>query len=739
MSQPAPDASEPSPRVIALVDDDPMWRFLTSTALQGFGWTVEDHDSGQSLIDALPRSAADIILIDAMMPGMDGFQTCEAIRRTPAGARIPILMLTSLEDDDSIRAAYEAGATDFFIKSTHWVLLAERIRHLVRSGRIGRELDLTSDRLARVNTAAGVAAFDFDVVARVLRGSPGSFQVLGLGADRDQISQHELMELLEPQDRLPFLEAVADGVRRRRGIRAEFRLRTPGGELRHVLAEGEPELDVAGHVRLLRGVMRDQTDERRRLQEIERLATRDSLTGLPNRAEFLRRLGLAIEQAAASSTEVHVALFNLDRFTQFNETLGHAAGDELIVEAARRVESAVAQWLRAMGSGSLAADGGACVARLQGDEFAFMIGGLGGPHVVEALVQSVLREIGRACRVDGIDCFMTSSAGLAAYPRHAETPESLLSRADRANREVKARGRNDFAWYLPGLDRGGRHRIQMLSDLHKAVEREEFEVHYQPWVYAPEARVTGLEALVRWRRGGKLVAPGEFIPLAEESGLIIPIGEMVLRQAARALAGWRAQGIDLDCVAVNVPTQHFERDSLLASTREALSLAGLGPGAIELELTETCMVQDFERTLPRLEALIDAGAKLAIDDFGTGYSSLAYLTRLPISKLKVDRAFVNQLGGSRSGEAVCRAIVALGQSLQVQVLAEGVETADQVHALRRLGCQTMQGFLFSRPVPADQIPEAITRAGELAARLLAAEPAPGVTGAPGVRIGQTQS
>jgi diguanylate cyclase (GGDEF)-like protein len=717
--------------VIALVDDDPMWRFLTGSALREIGWTVHDHESGPALLAGLSDLKVDLVLIDAMMPGMDGFATCRAIRASEGGGRLPILMLTGLEDDDSIRAAYEAGASDFFIKSTHWVLLAERIRHLVRLGRIGQELDLSNARLALVNNAARTGAFDFDVIARVLRGSSGSFAVLGLDESREELSQHELIELLEPQDRLPFLEAVADGVRRRRPFRAEFRLRCADGEVRHLVAEGAPEVEADGTVRLLRGLMRDRTDERRRQQEIERLATRDSLTGLPNRTEFLRRVGLAIERAGPRGAEVHVVLFNLDRFTQFNETLGHAAGDELLAETGRRIAAVVSRELDRAGPIGPLPQAGLCIARLPGDEFALMVSDIGEAGFTETLVRSILRELGRAFQVDGIDCFMSASAGLAAWPGHADSAETLLSRADRANREVKARGRNDMAWYQPGLDRGGRHRIQMLSDLHRAVERGEFEVHYQPWVHGPSAHVTGLEALVRWRRDGKLVSPGEFIPLAEESGLIVPIGEWVLRQAAEALAGWRAAGLALECVAVNVPTQHFERESLLATMREVIEACALVPGSIELELTETCMVQDFERTLPRLQALIEAGAKLSIDDFGTGYSSLAYLTRLPISKLKVDRAFVNQLGTSREGEAVCRAIVALGQSLGVQVLAEGVETAAQVRSLRALGCPTMQGFLFARPVPADRIPEAIAAAEARARELAGAElpqPAPAALG-----------
>ena len=725
MTQTANDLPELDVLTVALVDDDPMWRFLTSTALRERGWVVEDFDSGCLLLDRLPTIDADIVLIDAMMPVMDGFATCRELRKHAIGQNLPILMLTSLEDDDSIRDAYDAGATDFFIKSTHWALLAERIRHLVRLSEIGRQLDRSNARLAKVHTAARAGTFDFDVAARILRGSAGSFAVLGMEHSRTQLSEEELMRLMDPDDRTQLRDAIDAGVKARRPFTVDIRLRGAAGDMRYVQAEAEPEYDAEGRLVMLHGLIRDQTDDRHRRQEMERLSSHDPLTGLPNRNEFLRRLTEAIDAARPGSQPVHVAVFDLDRFTQFNETLGQSAGDELICEVGRRIATIAEQFAPGSTDGK-AVDGShgdvfgtptAWLARLPGDEFALMMHGIGDATAAEALTESVMQALRRVCQVAGIECFLSASAGLASFPRDADSAGILLSRADRATREVKSRGRNDIGWYLHSLEQVGRGRIEMVTGLHKAIEREEFELHFQPWVDVPAARVTGLEALVRWRRDGKLVPPGDFIPLAEDTGLIIPIGEWVLRKAASSLAQWRRDGLALDCVAINIPTVHFERDSLLSAVRAALARHQLGARSLELELTETCMVRDFERTLPRLEALIEAGATLSIDDFGTGYSSLAYLTRLPISKLKVDRAFVDQLGVSRQGEAVCRAIVALGQSLGVQVLAEGVETPEQVKALLSLGCRTMQGFLFSRPVPFDQIPQAIRSAEALARRL----------------------
>ena len=701
-------ADDARPISVALADDDPVWRGFACAALRGAGFTVHEHTDGELLLETLAREPVDVVLVDAIMPGTDGFAVCRALRRDPSFANLPVMMLTSLTGDEAVRAAYDAGASDFFIKTRHGVLLTERTRHLVRVARQGVAPGADQPGLTRPGLSS--QAFDYDLATGVLHGAPGSFAAFGLGSNRRELSQMEFWQQVDPHDRLPFFQAVAEAIRLMQPFRVDFRLHTPGGDLRHLIIEGRPEVDPSGAVRVLHGAVRDQTDEQRRSREIERLATRDPLTGLPNRAEFLRRLADELRRCRDSGDEVHLILLDLDRFAHFNETLGQGAGDELMVEAGRRISSVVASGLHWARSITPSSDARLCVARLPGDEFALMVAGVRGRDATEALVRAVLAELRQPSRVEGIDCFLSASAGLAACPGHADRAEFLLSRADWAVRLAKARGRNDFAWCELAPDDGGRARIQMQSDLYRAVERGEFEVHYQPWVDLDRARVTGLEALVRWRRGDTLVSPGEFIPLAEDTGLIVPIGEQVLQQAAHDLAGWRSAGLQLDCVAVNMPTQHFERESLLDTMREVLGQHRLAPGALELELTETAMVRDFERTLPRLHALIAAGVRLAIDDFGTGYSSLAYLTRLPIAKLKVDRAFVSQLGVSREGEAVCRAIVALGRSLGVQVLAEGVETVEQVRALRTLGCVTLQGFLFARPVAADQVPAVIASA-----------------------------
>ena len=601
------DASDSSPAggalTVAVVDDDPMWRFLIARALRERGWIVCEFESGARVLDELAATRFDIVLVDAVMPVVDGFETCRRARLS-ADPSVPLVILTGLEDEQSIRRAFEAGASDFFIKSTHWPLLAERMRRLVSAAATERRL-------------------------------------------------------------------------------------------------GQIERDI--------------DDGRSARRELQHLADHDALTRLPNRDAFLRTLGAAIEHARAQQQCVAVALVDIDRFRQINDTLGQAAGDEVLRTVGERIVGALRE---ALAVDALAPQSHACAARFPGDEFAVVIPSVGSVSEVDEALRHVRAALDRPFTAAGAECFVSTSVGVAMYPRDGESADALVSNADSATREVKARGRNDIGWYRSASNEDMRNRFAILSGLHKALERSEFELHYQPWVELAGAKAVGIEALLRWRRGGEQMMPAEFIPVAEDSGLIIPIGEWVLQHAAHQFAQLRRQGIALERLAVNIPTAHFERDSLLSGLRAALHLNGLPPRSIELELTETCMVRDFEKTLPRLDALIRAGAALAIDDFGTGYSSLAYLTRLPIAKLKVDRAFVAQLGRSPQGAAVCKAIVALGQGLGVQVLAEGVETIEQARELVSLGCTAMQGFLFSRPVPASALPEEIAQAQSVARHIM---------------------
>jgi EAL domain-containing protein (putative c-di-GMP-specific phosphodiesterase class I) len=332
---------------------------------------------------------------------------------------------------------------------------------------------------------------------------------------------------------------------------------------------------------------------------------------------------------------------------------------------------------------------------------------------VSALLERVLAAFRRPFELAGNECFVSACAGVAMFPRDGDAAGLLLSRAESALTEAKAKGARSIGWYAPVLRGGGRVRLRMLCGLHKALERRELELAYQPCVDASTGAVLGVEALARWTHEGAPVSPAEFIALAEENGLIVPIGEWALDEAGRQMRRWIDAGVRVPKVSVNVSSLHFERSSLAASVRAIIEQHRLAPGMLELELTESVMVRDFDRSLRTMRALRELGVDLSLDDFGTGYSSLSYLTRLPIGKLKIDRGFVRLIGTSAEDEAVVRAVVALGRSLGLQLVAEGVETAAQARALLEMDCRCMQGYLFSRPVPAGAMAAVVERLAAL--------------------------
>ncbi len=695
---------------LLLADGDGMWRFLTAEALRDRGFEVIELETADGLVEQIERHAPALVMLDARLPGIDGFEACAQLRERADLALLPVLMTTTLEDEASIGRAYECGATDFFIKCKHWSLLVERVRHLLRLAEMQAELAESHAQLAKAHSAGRVGSFELDVEARTLTGGIGSFLALGLDEYVTALPLSVFMAMVDAGDARRLENAIAAAIRSDGKLRIDVSIRAADGRRRAVEIDADPARDEAGAVRGLRGVLRDVTERVEARAEIRRLATSDPLTGLPNRTLFLARCADALNEARAGGWKLAVAVVDVDRFTQINESYGQVAGDDLLCQLARRLSAELEAEMPSdapAGAERAARSHAPMLARLAGDDFAILIPRVDDVREVDARLEALQRAFRRSFAVGGSECVVSASIGVSMFPSDADSAGLLVSRADVAISAVKARGRSGVTWYSPSLDHEGRVRLELANALHRAIEHAELELHYQAIVDVVRGEVSGVEALMRWRRGDTLVAPGEFIPLAEETGLIIPMGEWAVREACRQLAQWRAEGVDVAFVAVNLPSNHFERASLPELVHDAMRAHGLPPGSVELEITETGLMRDLERTLPRLDQLREAGVVISIDDFGTGYSSLAYLTRLPIGKLKIDRSFVRDMGDTRHASTVVRAVVALGLGLGLEVVAEGVETVAQACALADLGCARMQGFLFARPMPPERVAEAI--------------------------------
>jgi diguanylate cyclase (GGDEF)-like protein len=430
--------------------------------------------------------------------------------------------------------------------------------------------------------------------------------------------------------------------------------------------------------------------EKASAQRIQHIAYHDALTGLPNRALFSKLLERALKEGKRYDRRLAVMFVDLDRFKNINDTLGHEAGDALLGEVATRLRAA----LRASDT----------VARLGGDEFVILVPEIDDEAGLTAIAEKLLAAIARPLACAGQEFRVTASVGIAVYPADGLDEPTLMKHADIAMYQAKEDGKNTFAFYADDLNHHSLERLAFESNLRRALEHEQLELHYQPKVDSRSSRMTGVEALLRWRHPDLgLVAPARFIPIAEETGLIVPIGRWVLRTACAQQVAWRRQGLPDLRMAVNLSARQFADDNLLRDVESIVRETGIAPGALEIEITESVLMMDIPKALAVLKAFKALGIRLSVDDFGTGYSSLANLKRFPVDTIKVDRSFVRELPANGEDRAIADAIIAMGRTLGMCIVAEGVETGAQADFLRDHGCDEIQGFFYSRPVPATDI------------------------------------
>ncbi|MHB1117708.1 putative bifunctional diguanylate cyclase/phosphodiesterase [Sideroxydans sp.] len=427
--------------------------------------------------------------------------------------------------------------------------------------------------------------------------------------------------------------------------------------------------------------------------QIEHIAHYDALTGQPNRLLFVDRLDQELARAQREERMVAVLAVGLDRFKQINDSFGHPMGDQLLQVVAERLVGKV----RACDT----------VARIAGDEFGVVLTGVKAAHDAGDVAQKIIDSIAQnPISIGDSEIFVTLSIGVCLYPLDGPNTATLLRNADAALHHAKTEGRNNFQYYAAHMNASAWQRLQLETGLRRALEREEFVLHYQPQVDLENGKIIGMEALLRWQSAERgLISPGEFIPLLEETGLIVPVGDWVLRTACQQARAWQAAGLSGFHVAVNLSTLQFRQPDFAGVVTAILEEYGIDPAQrmIELELTESLLMHNVAGAIDTLNKLHATGIEFSIDDFGTGYSSLSYLKRFPISSLKIDQSFVRDLSSDRSDAAIVTAIIALGHSLGMNVIAEGVETTTQLARLREMGCDEIQGYLFSRPVSAAEM------------------------------------
>jgi predicted signal transduction protein with EAL and GGDEF domain/CheY-like chemotaxis protein len=719
-------STQDRPIRVLVADDDATLREIAGAMLRNGGFDVQTAATGDEAVAACMLRMPDIALLDVEMPGGNGYQACTNIRALPNGADLPIVMVTGCDDTVSINQAYEAGATDFVVKPINWALLLHRIRYVLRGARTIVDLRFSEQKnttLLKVIpdgifllNAAGMIGHCFSPVSGLIETPESGFESMGF---------LELIPAAAHKGAMDGLNATLRG----EAAAFEFSIASDARSNRHFECRYLPN---AGDQVL--AIVRDVTARKQAQAHIHRLAYFDGLTGLPNREWIHDYLARSLAEARQLSRYLSLLYIDLDQFKRINDTLGHETGDALLRQVADRLEAGLAldadsdepELPAGLGTRSpVAAERiRGRLARVGGDEFIVVLTGRTDVDQAQRVARRVLSILAAPFQQESYELVVTPSIGIAMYPEHGGDAQNLLKNADGAMYEAKASGRNQLRLYDSAMNVRALKRLSLEMELRRAVENSSLEVYYQPKYQTRDLKLIGGEALLRWFHPERGQIPtNDFIAVAEETGLIGDIGRWVMGRVCRDLAQWRSAGVELPRIAVNVSGHDFIYPEALLRLGDTVTRAQLSPSLFELELTEGVLMQDAEAGRRSLLALKEFGFALAIDDFGTGYCSLNYLKRFPLDTLKIDRSFVADISIDPDDAAIVRAIIALGHSLDLKIVAEGVTTQAHLEFLKAESCDAIQGFLMSPAVPANdfrqllqQRPQTLLERGDLKLR-----------------------
>ncbi|HTQ53701.1 MAG TPA: EAL domain-containing protein [Bryobacteraceae bacterium] len=679
---------------LLLVDDDTTNQDLMSRRLKRAGYSTELAGNGYEALDVLARREVELVLLDSMMPGLSGIDLLRQLRTRFSAARLPIIMVTALGESERIVEALNLGANDYISKPVDFPVALARIRAQIERKRAEEALRESEERYALAARGANDGLWDWDLASQRVYYSARWKAMLGYDESEIGDGPEEWLGRVhkEDRDRL-YAELQANWNGTAQGECAiEHRVRHKDGNYRWMLSRGVVQCDGEGKAVRMAGSQTDITSSK----------AFDPLTGLPNRTLFHERLAGCLERAAADPDHhpFTVLFLDLDRFKVVNDSLGHASGDELLTHVAHRLRAAV----RSTPPG-IRSDTHDLIARMGGDEFAILLENVDSEGAIN-IAERIRESIHAAFKLENREVFTTVSIGIAPGNRRYLTPTEILRDADTAMYKAKSSGRSRFEVFDEGMRAEAVARLELESDLRRAVDNREFVLYYQPKVCLKTSKIVGVEALLRWRHPTRgMIAPDQFIPLAEETGMIVPIGLWVMREACLAMQRWHAEFPTIPPleVSVNVSVRQFREPDLHAQVAAVLAETGLDPSTLQLEVTESVLMDDLDEVADLLTRLKALGVGLKIDDFGTGYASLKCLSRLPFDVLKIDRSFVLNMSKKDGTTETVRTILLLAESLGMEVVAEGIEKKEQLVELQSLQCDYGQGFYFSPPVDQDAL------------------------------------
>ena len=691
-----------------VVDDDDALRMLVCAALEQNGMAVIEAANGRRALESCEQHQPDVVLLDVIMPKLDGFATCMALRERPGGAHVPVLMMTGLDDVESINRAFEVGATDFITKPINYAILTYRVKYMIRGATVANELRESEARLSKAQDLARLGHWEWDLQTRVIVCSALVEELFGVKNGSRLESSAPVMERVHPDDRSEIEHLIKRAFSERRALHADYRV-INNGEIVYVNQETAFTTAHDDGSACFTGVIQDVSVRHRAEQQAHELKNFDAVTGLPNRSAITRDLAWAVNLAKRHERTLAVLSVDIDDFKRINDSLGHSAGDEPLKAIAAKLVRCVRSTDFIVDERDHTPAGQSTVAHLGSDEFLILLTEIKSPEDAAIVSRRIRKSLGEPFRIDGRAVVLTASIGISAFPHDGNTPDELLKNASVVLSVAKQAGRDHDQFFTSTINARALERFAMETNMRKALDAGQFELWYQPKLDLIKHEVVGAEALVRWRDPDLgIIAPHQFIPIAEETGLIVPLGKWIFAQACRQILAWQGSDMERLHIAVNISAAQFAAGDIHHQMSNAAEAYGIPVSALQLELTESLIMTDVDDTVAVLEKLHEAGFGLWIDDFGTGYSSLSYLKTLPISGLKIDQSFVRDMHENHDDASIVTSIITLAHGLGLGVVAEGAESSEHVAQLTASGCDFVQGYYFTPPMPIDSFTTWVT-------------------------------
>lgn len=692
---------KPSPEKanILIVDDEPNNLFALQEILADLEQNIILARSGEEALRYVLENNFAVILLDIRMPGLDGFETASLIRQRKSSSKTPIIFLTGVyEDVTSMFRGYEIGAADYILKPVVPEVLKSKITIFVdlynktaelnrQKDNLSNEVQISEERFYDLVQGLDAIVWEMDTTKdRFSFVSKHAETVCGYPIEQWLNEPKFYAKIIHPED-VEKISLCYEQAKTTTGeLVLEYRAITAAKKEIWLRDHIHVKRDKSGKVKL-RGIIVDITRHKETEAHLAHLAHYDPLTQLPNRILLFDRLEQALSFCRRNSgTSAAVLFVDLDQFKLVNDSLGHKYGDTLLKIVAQRLRECVRET--------------DTVARLGGDEFVVLLTEIRDENTVIKISQKILEAMRKPFYFQEQEWHISCSIGTSLYPTDGEQPETLLRNADLAMYSAKEHGKNNYQFYTTQMNVRTHKRVSLTNQLHHALEDDEFVLHYQPVIDIHKDKIVAVEALLRWQsKDGELLGPSEFIPLLEETSMIIPVGEWVLMQACAQNKAWQDAGLPPVRIAVNLSVTQLQHENLISALDNTLRQTKLDPKWIELEVTESMMTQNMDKLIETLNVIDNMNIHLSVDDFGVGYSSLSYLKRFPICRLKIDQSFIRDVPEDTDSAAIILAMINMAHSLQLKVVAEGVETKKQLDFLRETGCDEIQGYIFDYPLP----------------------------------------